>query len=164
MKTPRTSLQRYSSYAIAALLIFTTLLGLLYNAASMFALFNGAFDKAPGIAGLPHFYTAFYGMSAICFGCYLSIIAASIGLCRGSATCARLIAMLLLFEVLYFLAISLLWKLPNAGRGIASATGIANGGLIVQFVLLMPIWIPIAFSLLGLYRENEESSAGGMTS
>jgi hypothetical protein len=71
--------------------------------------------------------------------------------------------MLLLLEVLYFFAIGGLWTLPNAGRGIGAATGIANGGLMVQFVLLMPIWIPIAFALLGLYHENEEPTADGMT-
>ena len=163
MITRRTPAQRYVSYAIAALLIIAGVLGLLYNASSLSAAFSGAFDEAPDIAALPHFYTAFYLMSAICIVCYLSIIAASVGLCLGSATCARLLAMLLLFEVLYFFAIGALWTLPTAGRGIGAATGIANGGLMVQFLLLMPIWIPIVFAFLGLYRENPVPTAGSPT-
>ncbi|TWU51436.1 hypothetical protein Poly59_30280 [Rubripirellula reticaptiva] len=154
MTTRRTPTQRYASYAIATLLICAALFGLLYNAGSLFAAFQGAFDESPDIAQLPHFFTAFYVMSTICIVCYISIIVASVGLCLGSATCARLLAMLLLFEVLYFFAIGAMWTLPNAGRGIGAATGIANGGLMAQFILLMPIWIPIAFAFLGLYRQN----------
>lgn len=139
---------------IATLLVVTGLLGLFYNAGSLFAAFSGAFDEAPDVADLPHFYTAFYVMSTICIGCYFAIIAASVGLCLGSATCARLLAMVLLFEVLYFFVISSMWTLPSAGLGIGTATGIANGGLMFQFLLLMPIWIPIVFAFLGLYRDN----------
>jgi hypothetical protein len=154
MIAKRTPTQRYASYTIATLLIVAAILGLLYNASSLSAAFRGAFDDSPNIANLPHFYTAFYVMSAICVMCYVSIIVASIGICLGSATCARVLAMLLLLEVLYFFAVGSMWALPNAGRGIAAATGIANGGLMAQFILLMPIWIPIAFAILGLYRDN----------
>lgn len=159
MTARRTPMQRYVSYAVAALLIIAAVLGLLYNVNSLFVAFSGAFDQSPDIAGLPYFFTAFYVMSSICIGCYLAIIAASVGLCRGSATCARLLAMLLLFEVLYFFAISALWMLPSVGRGIGAATGIANEGLMVQFLLLMPIWIPIVFAFLGLYRDNSALTA-----
>ncbi|TWU05383.1 hypothetical protein Poly21_57120 [Allorhodopirellula heiligendammensis] len=154
MIAKRTPIQRYASYAIAALLVVASLLGLLYNASSVFAAFAGAFDESQDIGKLPHFLTAFYVMSAICIACYVSIIVASIGICLGSATCARVLAMLLLLEVLYFFAVGSMWTLPNAGRGIAAATGIANGGLMAQFILLMPIWIPIVFAFLGLYRDN----------
>jgi hypothetical protein len=119
--------------------------------------------RSTGHCCLAALYTAFYLMSAICIVCYLSIIAASVGLCLGSATCARLLAMVLLFEVLYFFAIGALWTLPTAGRGIGAATGIANGGLMVQFLLLMPIWIPIVFAFLGLYREDPVPTAGSPT-
>jgi hypothetical protein len=163
MNARRKPVQRYVSYGIAALLVVSASLGLLYNASSLFAVFAGAFDDSPEIAGLPHFYTSFYIMSVICIGCYLAIIAASVGLCLGSATCARLIAMLLLLEVLYFLAIGAMWTLPNAGRGIGAATGIANGGLMVQFLLLLPIWIPIVLGILGLYHEAPAITANHRT-
>ena len=156
MIAQRTPTQRYAAYAIAALLIVAGVFGLLYNASSLFVAFSGAFDQLPDI---PHFYTAFYVMSAICIVCYVAIIAASVGLCLGSATCARLLAMLLLFEVLYFFAIGAMWTLPTAGPGIGAATGIANGGLMVQFILLMPIWIPIVFAFLGLYRDAQPTVA-----
>ena len=149
----RSPTQRYVSYVIAALLIVSGVLGLLYNLDSLFAEFSGAFDQAPDIADLPHFYTAFYVMSTVCICCYLVIIAASFGLCLGSAICARLLAKLMLFEVLYFFALGSIWTLPSVGLGIAAATGIANGGLTYQFLLLMPIWIPIVFACLGLYRD-----------
>jgi hypothetical protein len=155
MIAPRTPTQRYGSYAIAALLSISAGLGLLYNSSSLFAAFSGAFDEAPEIADLPQFYTAFYVMSAICIGCYLAMIAASVGLCLGSATCARLIAVILLFEALYFFVIGSMWTLPSTGTAIAAATGVANGGLMFQFLLLMPIWIPVVFAFLGLYRDNQ---------
>ena len=163
MIAQRKTTQRYASYAIAALLIVAAILGLLYNVSSLSAAFRGAFDDSPDIANLPYFYTAFYVMSAVCIVCYVSIFVAAIGLCLGSATCARLLAMLLLFEVLYFFAVGAMWTLPNAGHGIAAATGIANGGLMAQFVLLLPIWIPIAFATFGLYHENPVAAFSGTT-
>ena len=150
----RTKTQRYTAYAIATLLIVTSSLGLLYNFSSLYAALTGGFDRSPGIAALPGFFTAFFVMSGICVACYFALIAASIGLCRGSAKCARLIAFLLLFEVVYFFAVAALWTIPSVGKAIAAATGIANGGLMVQFILLIPLWVPIAFAFFGLYRDG----------
>ncbi len=69
--------KRYVSYGIAALLVVSASLGLLYNASSLFAVFEGAFDDLRRLLVYPTFYTSFYIMSVICIGCYLAIIAAS---------------------------------------------------------------------------------------
>jgi hypothetical protein len=49
----------------------------------------------------------------------------------------------LLFEVIYFLSVSLLWTRLTSGMSVAAATGVANGGLMVQFVILFPLWGPL---------------------
>ena len=135
-------------------MIIAASLGLLYNLSSFAVSLNNAFDESPELQAIPYFFISFYIMSSICVVCYLAIIAGSIGLCRGSAACARLLAYLLIFEVVYFFSIASFWMVPSIDTSVGAATGVANGGLMIQFFLLMPIWIPIAFWLFGLYHDG----------
>ena len=114
-------------------------LGLLYNAGTLFADFSSVTEQNDQ----PYFYPAFYTMSAICITCYLILILIGICLIRLNRIAAYLLPAVLIFEVIYFFSLGVLWLIPNLGPSIAAATGIANGGLMFQFLTLFPIWASI---------------------
>lgn len=91
-----------------------------------------------------YFYPAFYTMSAICIGCYALLTYVGVQLLRGKTDITRLLILLLLFEFLYFVVIAFLWTNPDYGMSIGAATGVANGGLMLQAFTLFPLWAPVA--------------------
>jgi len=132
----------------------TALLGLFYNASSLFAAYAGAFDRMPGKVNLPYFEFAFFVMSSICVSCYLVMIVCAIDLLRLRLRTGQLLAFVLVFEVGYFFAVGSMWREPTVGSSIAAATGIANGGLMAQFLILFPVWGPTAMWASGLLQPS----------
>jgi len=61
-----------------------------------------------------------------------------------------------LFEVMYFFFIAMLWIHPEFGLSIGAATGVANGGLMFQFLIGFPLWAPLAV-IWARYRFGNES-------
>jgi hypothetical protein len=49
-----------------------------------------------------------------------------------------------LFEIVCFLVLGPMWHVPGVGPRIAGATGVANGGMMAQFFILLPFWGPPA--------------------
>jgi len=139
--------------SVGIVTLVTALLGLAYNAMSLFAAFSGAFDQMPDKASMPYFETAFYVMSGICIACYLAMVYCAIGLFRHSRQTGRLLSLILLFEVGFFFAVGSMWREPTVGSSVAAATGVANGGMMAQFVILFPIWAPLALWVSGLLRS-----------
>jgi hypothetical protein len=86
-----------------------------------------------------------------------------IDLLRSRLRWARLISLVFLFELIYLFAIGALWLKPTFGRSIAAATGVANGGLMAQFVVLLPIWGPVSL-WWGVDRARRAGSAGASNS
>lgn len=80
---------------------------------------------------------------------------ASFGLLLGSVYCARIIVIFPVVEIRYFYTVIGLWFALEVRDSIAAAAGIGKAGLVVQFVLLLPFWVPVAFAVMGLYRENQ---------
>lgn len=115
-------------------------LGLAYNVSNLFTDFSSFADELE----LEYFYTAFYSMSAICIACYLAILLCGIQFVRLRTNLRFLFVGVLIFEVLYFFAIAAMWLIPSIGRSVGGATGVANGGLMFQFVVLFPLWAPFA--------------------
>ena len=124
---------------IGVLSIIFGVLGLLYNAGTLFTDFSQAIQENDQ----PYFYPAFYTMSAICITCYLVLLFIGVCLIRLNRIAAYLLPAVLIFEVIYFLSLGALWLIPNLGPSIAAATGVANGGLMFQFLTLFPIWASI---------------------
>lgn len=90
---------------------------------------------------IPYFLPAFLIMSAICVVCYLLLILIGLQLMRGRLGVLPLFKGVLVFEVGYFLLVSLIsWPIPKLGMSIAAAFGIANGGLMLQAFVLFPLW------------------------
>lgn len=145
MKSPSVTVRRANTPAIVVgvFLLGTATLGLIYNATTMFAALQDAFGPMLLKGDLPYFYLAFIIMSAICVCCYIAILVCGVDLVRSRLRWARLVTLIMVFEVGYFFAVGWLWLEPTIGHSIGAATGVANGGLMAQFLILLPLWAPL---------------------
>ena len=125
--------------------ILCALFGFLYNAQSLAVAFSGGFTDLVSQGDMAYFYPAFYLMSGVCIAFYSLLLPFGVCFVRLQLGCASLLAILLAVEVTYLLLIGVLWAaLGEAGMSVAGATGVANGGLMAQFIILFPLWGPIA--------------------
>lgn len=123
--------------------------GLLYNLVGLPAILKNR-EHDPET---PYFLVAFLIMSTICIACYICLAIAGIHFVRGKTRLVPLFTTVLIFEVVYFFSLSTLffsigalWAIPQIGMSVATATGVANGGLMAQFCVLFPLWAPFAVS------------------
>jgi hypothetical protein len=161
------NLPKYVAVTVGLVGVLTALLGLLYNAVTASAAFQGRFSDLVLQDGVPHFYLAFFCMSAICVGCYSLLLVCCIGFIRLKTRAIGWFTGLVVFEVLYFVGVSGLWLSRTMGPSIAAATGVANGGLMAQFLILFPLWAPIALywsrgQLEHQRAEADRSEAAGL--
>jgi hypothetical protein len=89
------------------------------------------------------FYRAFWAMSAVCVICYIVLLICSVNLVLLRLGWSRPFIAVVLFEVVYFTGVAALSLHPVIGRSVAAATGVANGGLTVQLMILFPFWAPL---------------------
>jgi hypothetical protein len=134
------TISRVSVIVTAVTTIICCLIGLLYNYNTIAIIRTGAFERLPQE---PHFYPAFYTMSAICIVFNLVLICFSMDFLRGFFRCLKSFTIVMVFKVINFFAIGAFWLHPTLGRSVASATGVANGGLMAQFLILLPLWAPL---------------------
>jgi hypothetical protein len=139
---------------VGVVAILTAIFGLYYNAMSTISALHGAFDPMLKKGDEPYFYQAFVIMSAICVCCYVILLVCGIDLVRSRLRWSRLVSFLMLFEVVYFFAIGSLWLEPTIGLSVGAATGVANGGLMAQFIILLPLWGPL---LLWWARSRQQA-------
>jgi hypothetical protein len=92
----------------------------------------------------PYFFLAFTVMTGICLACYVLLAFSGIHFLRGRTRLAGLFVGVLIFEVVYFFVVVGLWMMPEIGGSVAAATGVANGGLMIQAMILFPLWAPLA--------------------
>ena len=136
--------------------IICAIFGLLYNVITLMAASSGVFDKMNSDQPIPLFYQAFYTMSAICVIFYALLVFFSIQIIRTKKGYIWPLAILLVSEVIYFFSIGTLLLHPQWGMSIGVATGVANGGLMIQFGILFPLWAPIL--LLVLRHLNKQNA------
>ncbi|MGA2053474.1 MAG: hypothetical protein ABSH19_09195 [Opitutales bacterium] len=117
--------------------------GIFYNFQTLTAVFGGRSAEIVKKHQLAYFYPAFFIMSAICIACYVMLLVCGVDLLRLRLRRAGLLTGVMIFEVVYFISIGMLWLMPGFGMSVAAATGIANGGLMVQFVIFFPLWAPM---------------------
>jgi hypothetical protein len=132
---------RIAFRVIGGLSLFFAVAGLLYNIGYLTAIIS-AYKPDPEA---PFFWYAFLIMSSICVVCYLLLIFLGIQFLRLRHQGIRIFVALMIFEIVYVLALSLLWNInmnQTVAMSIAAATGVANGGLMVQLVTLFPLWAP----------------------
>jgi hypothetical protein len=110
---------------------------------------------------MPYFKPIFFIMSLVCVACYIVLLIIGIEFVRLKRRFRHIFAGLLIFEVAYFISISILWIFPvrNFSMSVASATGVANGGLMFQFITLFPLWAPIlvTWAYKRIHTEQEAS-------
>jgi hypothetical protein len=130
---------RIALATVGVVSILMSLLGFWYNGHSL----SADFSQLQHQQDFPHFYPAFYTMTAICVLFYLLLLYIGVQFIRGDTGHVRLFTLVLIAEILYFFAVGVLWLLPEYGRSIAAATGVANGGLSFQAFVFFPIWAPL---------------------
>jgi hypothetical protein len=133
---------RLSVILVGCASTLTGLLGLCYNGITLFSALQGAFSGSVADQGLKYFYPAFYAMSAVCITCHMLLVVFGIDLLRQRFRFSWFLTGVLVFEIVYFVSLGPLWLVPGVGMSIAAATGVANGGLMAQFVILFPLWAP----------------------
>lgn len=127
-------------------------LGLAYNAGMFYFVVNGVEDAAAKLDSLPYFYPAFFFMWGICVVCHLALAWGGYRLIQKRLTATRLLVGVWFFELVYLFAVACLWRVPSLGMSIAAASGVANGGLMLQVYTLLPLWGPLV--LWWLHRRE----------
>jgi len=144
---------RVASLLLGIVTLIAALGGVVYNVSTFASVLGGATDEAASVPELPHFRTAFYVMSAVCLSCYGLMILGACRMLRGRSYPTTLLVLVWAFEVLYFFLVGASWLLPGIGSSIAGATGVANGGLMFQFAILLPLWGPLLALWIGRHRS-----------
>jgi formate-dependent nitrite reductase membrane component NrfD len=126
-------------------------LGLWYNGSTLRAQF------APD-AGAPYFFHAFYTMSAVCIFCYLTLATTGIQLLRLRTAWVRVLATIVVLELVFMLGVPFLFMQSAIRQSVASASGVAMGGLMFQVFTLFPIWAP----LLARWAARRINSSGAI--
>lgn len=145
---------------VGVVAILCGLFGLFYNYSSFSALIvQGKHEFDPEI---PYFNAVFFTMSAICVLCYIVLIVCGVQLARKRLAWVWVFIGVQMFEVIYFFSIALLWLVgiaaPRFGSSVAAATGVANGGLMAQFLILLPLWGTIVAILAKRKLESAAST------
>jgi len=120
--------------------------GLIYNLSTLKVAISGGFEEveeADEPMDTPYFYPAFYSMSAVCFVFYVCLLAFSVDLISGSFRTLIPFTIVAVLEVIHFVSVAKMWRHPRFGYSVAAASGVANGGLMAQFVILLPLWAPL---------------------
>jgi hypothetical protein len=129
--------------AIGVIALLCAALGLLYNINSLMVALTGGFDELVVEHNLSRFYPAFYIMSATCIAFYLLLSWYGLQLLRLRSSAVWPFSVLMIVEVVYFFAIGAFAPhVAELGLSIGGAFGVANGGLMVQFLILFPVWGP----------------------
>jgi len=133
-------------------------LGLTYN---LTGLANSAVFRTPSHSQkFPFFFPAYYTMTAVCVICYLLLAICGIQFLRGRVRWVLTFVPLMTFEVVYVFAISALWMSPSIGLSVGAATGVANGGLLFQFLIWFPLWGSVLACLAKRKLERRVEAIG----
>ncbi len=141
MRDPVHRLPHHALRLLGIILLILAGLGLWYNTIVLLTPF------APDPSA-PYFRHAFYSMAAICIACYVALLLIAVQLIRLRTWWFRALVSVVVFEVVYFFGIGILsfsafWWSPELALSLGAALGVANGGLMFQFIILFPIWGPL---------------------
>src|SRR4051812_798297 len=130
---------------------------LMYNVGSM----RVDFSALPGQVDAPYFDTAFHIMTGVCITFYVLLFAVGVQFIRGKTGAWVILMFLLIAEFFYFVSIGAMWMSSEYGMSIAAATGVANGGMMIQVQWWYPIWAPVIALLASrrLVRAEQTSPA-----
>lgn len=141
MRDPVDRLPHHALRLLGIILFVLAGLGLGYNIVSLLTPF-------PPDPSTPYFRQALYSMTAICVACYVALVFIAVQFIRLGTSWFRAFVGVIVFEVVYFFGIgtfsfsAFLWS-PELALSVGAAFGVANGGLMFQFIILFPIWGPL---------------------
>jgi hypothetical protein len=133
---------------IGAISIFMGLIGIVYSIDSIITIPANLSSHSLSI-DTTYYIIAFWIMISICIACYISLSVIGYMFIRLYTKMRRLFMVVLIIEISYFIIrIIVLSFLGFIGasklvRSISAAGGVANGGMMVQFIILFPLWAPI---------------------
>ena len=142
--------------AIGVVTMLCAVVGLLYSMQSLAFGLSGRFDDIASAHVMPHFHAVFYLMSAVCVVCFLVLLWGGYHLARRRLSVAGVLAVAWLFEIVYVVAIRYTSRLSDIGGSIAGAAGVANGGMMAQFFILLPLWGPLAMLWVRRRARSED--------
>jgi hypothetical protein len=131
--------------------------GLWYNLQTLFM----DFSNIPQEHNTPYFYPVFYTMSAICIGCYITLLVCGVQFIRLRTNLLVLFICAIIFEVVHFFSIGILWAAPKVKMSVEIAIVSASAGLWLQIRTLFILWAPLiaicaAMKLKVLKASNNE--------
>jgi hypothetical protein len=137
-----TKLSRLAAVGVGLVGLITGLAGLVSSGISLAAALRNIPAESGPAGATDHFHPAFYGMLAVTSACCLAVVICSIDLLCLRLRWSRILSVVLLFEILYYLVTPFLWLMPSGGSSWAAAFGGAYGGLMIQLYVLFPCWAP----------------------
>jgi hypothetical protein len=130
--------------AVGGIAVLCALFGLLYNAASFYAVAFGPNDDVVIGTPVPYVRPAFFLMSSVYVLLYAALLWCGVQFLRLSTGLWLVFVTVLAIEVIYYFVVGALWQHPTYGPSVAAATGVSGGGFLPQLSMLFPLWAPIA--------------------
>ena len=139
---------------VGVIAILVAVGGILYTAASLYAVASGGIDQLAIESDTPYVHAAFYVMASVCVFFYAVLLLCGVQFIRLRSSLWWLFAAVLAVEVIFFFLVGYLASHPTFGSSIAGATGNSSGGLVFQFFVLFPLWAPIIVWLAHRSRSH----------
>jgi hypothetical protein len=128
---------------VGLLCVLLAMFGLWYSISSYLRIHSGHFSP---VSDAPYFTSAFTIMLSITATLLVLMLWNGIQLILQKVTSLQLFVATCLLIIAFIFASGSLWLDPVLGRSIATATGVASGGLSLFYLLLFPLWAPFAVS------------------
>lgn len=138
-----------------ALAVVAALLGLAYNAATLFFFSDIRRSDDPPFLGV-----VFFALSFLCIALYCVLFACGIQLLRLRANWWWVLAIVCAAELTLRTAVRAAWQHPEWGQSIAMATGISMGGMMAQVAVYFPWWGPVLVFLAVRMQRLRTGPAG----
>jgi hypothetical protein len=133
MKTARRLLT-----VVGVVTITMATIGLWFNGAAVYKYFSILVEQIDD----PHFCPVFCAMSMISCLCNIALLICGIQFVRRRTNLLKLFVGVIVFEITYFLSLGPASLVPEIGVSVASASMVANGGMLFQGLTLFPLWAP----------------------
>lgn len=128
--------------------------GLWYTVFSISVVASGGVDQLSVEINAPHFHAAYYSMAVPCMVFYLTLAVCGFQFFRLNDRLRWLFVAVVALEFLLDYSVGRLWSHPTYGHSVAAATGVALGGLSVQFMSGFPLWGPTLVFLATRLRKS----------
>jgi hypothetical protein len=145
----RSQFSRAALRLVGTVVIACAVLGLLYNGAGLQAVASGALEEAAVAGSYPYLYHFYFLFSAICIGCFIALVICGLRLVRLVLSPIWPFVVVLAIECGIVFLTGRLWSHGEYGPSAAAATGIAQGGLMPQFAIFLPLWAPLVAWIAG---------------